>query len=170
MDAFDLLTEPIVLAEIQAQMSRELQLELQAWRDGERRRCQALDAFSRAQWLQLLRRGLAEGRKGDANDLLYAFMSSPHSEQVKSEVFPYLRRDAFRCDESALASLHFAGWESDNSLTRNEAVAVWQVLKSLYEAKPDEWWHKRASELTPPLQAGDPEEVQRIGKTIRSNC
>ncbi|RVU43791.1 hypothetical protein [Rubrivivax rivuli] len=170
MDALDGLPERIHSAEVQALMSRELELAMQAWRDNERRRCQALDAFSRTQWLPLLRRGLAEGRMGDANDLLLAFMVGPHSEQVMSEVFPYLRRDAFRCDESALASLHGWEWPSDNSLTRNEAVAVWQVLKSLYEAKSDDWWHKRASELTPPIQAGDPAEVQRIGKAIRSNC
>jgi hypothetical protein len=107
---------------------------------------------------------------GDATELFHAFMLGPHKEQVMSEVFPYLRRDAFRCGESALASLHFGGWGFDNSLTRDESVAVWQVLKSLYEAKPDEWWQKRASELTPPVQAGDAAEVQRIGKAIRSNC
>lgn len=169
-DAIDELPESTISAEVLALMSREEQLEIQVWVDSERRRCQALDAFSRAQWLPLLRRGLAEGRMGDATELFHAFMLGPHKEQVMSEVFPYLRRDAFRCGESALASLHFGGWGFDNSLTRDESVAVWQVLKSLYEAKPDEWWQKRASELTPPVQAGDAAEVQRIGKAIRSNC
>jgi hypothetical protein len=145
-------------------------LDMQAWLDGELRMCQALDDFSRAQWLPLLRRGLAEGKIGDASDLLIAFLDSPYKQQVKSEVYTSLRNDAFRCDESSLSWLHYGSWPSDHALTVDEKVAVWQVLKSGYEAKPNDFWSAVAGMLRPPAQAGDPAEVQRIVKSISSHC
>lgn len=160
----------IALGEDRLDLSREVLLDLQAGVEGVLRMCQALDAFSRAQWLPLLRRGLAGGRIGDAHGLLTDVLGSPYQQVVELEIYPSLRKDAFRCHEPSLSMLYYGQWPPEKALTVDERLAVWQVLKQLYEAKPDETSRELAHSLSAPDQANDPAEVQRIEAAIRPHC
>ena len=84
-------------------LSRAMLLDMQADLESALRMCQTLDGFSRAQWLPLLHRGLAEGRIGDAYGLLMAVLGSPYERPLRPDAYPSLRNDAFRCHEGSLS-------------------------------------------------------------------
>lgn len=157
-------------AETRAALGPEAMIRIMNWQEQELRLCQALDEYSRAQWLQLLRRALGEGHVGDAAQLLMAFDGSAYERQVAAEVLKTLRADAFSCDESSLVALYHRSLGGGFWLTGSESVAVWQILKTLYAAKPETFWRDLGRDLARPRHESDPTEVQAVVDGIKPHC
>ena len=150
---------------------REIPPFFKAVLDRDLRMCQALDLHTRSQWLPLIRRGLQQDQTGIARSSWAVSNHGPNAEAVKAEVLPYLRRDALRCHEAALADLYFIGYDNQaNGPTVDERAAYWRVWKNLLEAKSELREGAFRFRPSPPKDMGSPSEVQRIVDEISANC
>lgn len=145
--------------------------------------CQAVDAMSRAQWVPLLRRSLAEGDKRAAYKLITA-LGRDFNPANESAAMASLRRDASDCDWPSLRQLYFLGKRHPGSVTSDEvgaveqmerltAVALGDKLKQLADAEADPGRKAAidrdiAAIKLPPVVAS-PEAV-RLAADVRTRC
>jgi hypothetical protein len=149
----------------------EISPHAQAWDDENLRMCQALDMYTRAQWLTLIRRGLQQEQTGIAGSILAEFRRAPNAEAVTAEVLPYLRRDALRCDKAALQDLYFiVTYSQKYEITVNERAAYWRVWSNLLDTSSEVEDKSFRLIVRPPKDMGSPSEVQQIVDEISANC
>jgi hypothetical protein len=141
-----------------------------AWQEDELRKCQALDALSRSQWIPLIRRSLREGGTGAAAALLGPVMGSPYEKTVATEVADHLRRDARQCHELSLLSLVGRSDWKRALVSVEEQAAYLQTLKRMYDARHDpmaELWTLPGLLPETPV---DSAQVLRIASEIEAKC
>ncbi len=147
-------------------------LQTLAWQEGELRKCQAVDAFSRSQWLALIRRSLVEGEAetGVAAELLSPVVGSPCEKTVASEVSDRLRRDARQRHEmSMLLLLGPSDWRLA-LIPVEERAAYLQTLQRLHAARQDASAEMFTLPGWLPEGRADPAEVGRIASEIAASC
>jgi hypothetical protein len=138
--------------------------------------CQAVDAASRAQWVPLLRRSLAEGDRGAAASLVGA-LGRQFDPAAERDAMTALRRDAWACDIASVRAMNSLATQHASWLNANEQGALREVERSrsvLAHLPADTPAAKVTRDrliarLRPPPEA-DPAEVTRIAADIQRRC